>query len=131
MEQMLIGGYTLDELKKIQSSVKKDASKIISDSIKAATDAMDEMLSLDEVEDIDKISSLAKEADQQLELARTVSSISDVTYYLPYSSDYDSDGYYYKIENDNFAGDNEDVNSLMGTLEDMEYTSRQWHESRC
>lgn len=136
MEQMLIGGYTLDELKAVQAAVKKDASKIISDAISNAESAMDEILSLqDEDQEYDaetlaQINALSATAHNQLELAATVSSISDVEYYLPYSCDYSSDGYYRKFE-DMYIEDSDALDKMMGKLEDMEYQSKQWNMSTC
>lgn len=131
MSDMLIGGYTLDELKKIQTAVKKDANKIISDAIDTATAAMEEMLSLDGDDDKDEITNLAVKAQENLELAKVVSNVSDVSYYLPFSTEYTSDGYYYRFESTDVGLDIEAVNSMLETLEDMESNSKMWHDSTC
>lgn len=143
MDEMKIGGYTIEELKKVQAEVRKDASKIIADAIKTATDNMDSLLEFSKEDEDDKFSdeekaqiiSKAKEAGEALELADMVSRISGVKYYLPYSSDWDSDGYFYKFE----SCDNglelfeliDDHSKVLGKLEDMEYQSKQWHQSTC
>lgn len=136
MEQILIGGYTLYELKAVQTAVKKDASKIISDAIAKAEEAMDEILSLQDDDndcyddDLAQINSLSEIAYSQLELAATVSSISDVEYYLPYSCDYSSDGYYRKFE-DMCIENSDALDKMMDKLENMESQSRQWNMSTC
>lgn len=150
MEEIIIGGYKLEELKKVQAAVKKDASEIISEAIDKATNALDEILSMEgdvSGEDLDpeyegyaealatvtearaKVAELSTVAEEALKLAKLVSDISGVEYYLPYSCDYSRDGYYYKLESSEICEEISD--ELMGTLEDMEWESRQWNQSNC
>lgn len=142
MEELKIGGYTITELKKVQAAVKKDASKIIADAISAGETAVKEIInigqSFEDEEDVvvdeetkSKLESLAKEAHKQLELAKLVSNISDVSYYLPFREDGYGDSYYNDLENCYTPIESSSVDSLMGLLEDMEYTSQQWHSSTC
>lgn len=143
MEDIIIGGYTIEELTKVQKAVKKDASKVISTAIKTATDNMDTLLQFpkeDEDEEFTaeekaQIIALAREAGEALKLADLVSGISGVEYYLPYCNDWSSDGYFYRFEGcDNGVQLFEliDENSeLLGKLEDMEHQSRQWNTSTC
>jgi hypothetical protein len=135
--EMLIGGYTLDELKKVQTAVRKDASAVISDAIDKATKALEEILKYEDIDDdIDmnelqtEINFFAKMAEENLKLAKVVSDISGVEYYLPYSSDYGSDGFYYRLESTDLYNI-DSVSDAMSVLEDMEYQSRQWNQSNC
>lgn len=140
-EELKIGGYTLAELKVVQNAVRRDASKVVSDAIDKATSTLDAILSLDngeaepftEEEKADIIAK-AKFADEQLELAETISSISGVEFYLPYSTDWDNDGYSYKLE----SADNEELMNLVSEfsnvfekLDRMEIDSYNWNTSRC
>ncbi len=144
MKDIIIGGYTLPELKKIQDAVRKDASKVVSEAIATATDAMDGILSFKDIDEgepdydaaIQSISAMAKVAQENLELAQVVSNISGVEYFLPYSTDWDSENYYYRLEDagvDDYdrLGREGPVSTLMGKLEDMEHQSKQWHQSVC
>lgn len=144
MEDIIIGGYTLEELKKVQAGVKKDASKIIADAIKAGEEAVKEIINLsneDNFEDEDekpseeiatKINELAVIAENELAKAKLVSDISGVSYYLPFREDGYGDSYYYDLEcNYRHLPDNGAVDALMSILEDMEYDSCNWHSSRC
>lgn len=143
VDAIIIGGYTLEELKKVQEAVRKDAYKIIAEAIKTATDNMDELLTFSKEDDEEPyteeeksiIIAKAKEAGEALALADLVSGISGVSYYLPYNTDWSSDGYFYQFEScDNGEELFEliDGNSNMfGKLEDMEYQSRVWNQSTC
>jgi hypothetical protein len=139
---IVIGGYTLEELKKVQEAVRKDANKIIAEAIKTATGNMDELLafSSDDEEPYTEeeksiIIAKAKEAAEALTLADIVSGISGVSYYLTYNTDWSSDGYFYQFE----SCDNgqelfeliDDNSTMFGKLEEMEYKSRNWHQSTC
>ena len=138
MENIVIGGYTLKELKKVQDAVRKDASKVISKAIDKATSALEDILSFEDIDPdepeydaaLASIDAMSKVAKENLALAELVSDISGVEYYLPYSSDYDSDGFYYRLENTELYNI-DSVNDVMGKLEDMEYQSRQWNQSTC
>ncbi|MGZ8887958.1 MAG: hypothetical protein ACXW1D_00200 [Halobacteriota archaeon] len=156
MEEITIGGFTIEQLKKMQAAVRKDAHEVISNAISVAMAAMDCALELGEtkaeleealdpelegyagtqvnlVSVTEEIQKLAKLAKENLGLADLVAGVSGVKYYLPYSSEYDNDGYCYKFEcSDLYDYINKDnVSELVGVLEDMEYQSRQWNQSTC
>lgn len=145
--EFVIGGYTLDKLKKIQAAVKKDASKIIADHTKLGMDAVDKVIPLiealydgddedrteeDTKELSDEINALAKVAHDNLEIVKVVSAVSDVTFYIPFSEEYSSDGNAHRIEDYSYEDDHMDsVKELYSILEDMESDSCNWHSSRC
>lgn len=141
MNEIIIGGYTLDELKVIQSKVKKDANKIIADAIASGTAYVEQILAIERDEDAEEYSAeqyaemqtLAGKAQEQLEIAKIVSGLSDVKYYLEFSNSYDtnSDTLTYQLS-DKFEDDYPDVvDELYGLLEDMEGDSYMWHNSNC
>lgn len=137
MEQIIIAGRTLDELKQIQQEVRKDANKFIAQFIEAGESAVKEILSLveedaEEVSDEikDKVTELSVVAEKHLAQAKLISDISGVSYYLPYREHGYGESYYNDLEN-RYDGlpDNDAVSALFSILEDMESESRDWHSS--
>jgi hypothetical protein len=149
MQEIVIAGYSLEELKKIQNNVRKDANKHISDNIEAGTKLVKEMVALAEETDFDveedgedfaavqevraKISGMAEQADSHFDTARTVAQISGVSFYIPFNEDWASgNALTDALEDANLRYDfSEALEGLADTLEDMEYASKNWHSSRC
>lgn len=145
MKDFIIGGYTLDELKVVQNNVRKDASKIIADHTKLGLDAVGAVIPLveslyedddreeSEVEEIKaEINKLADVARANLDIVRTVSAISGVQFYIPFSEEYNDDGNARRLEEYSYEDEHLDsVKELYSILEDMESDSCNWHSSRC
>jgi hypothetical protein len=146
MEEIIIGGYTIEELKKVQKAVQKDASKHMADFQSKAETAMHEIIahaksvedSDDEDAQIDSalVESLAKVADESLRMVELIAGISGVEYYLLYSEDWGDNGDVWSNLLEEAGVENEydsttSLGKLFGILEDMEYQSRNWHSSSC
>jgi methyl-accepting chemotaxis protein len=144
MENIIIAGRTLEELKQIQKEVRKDANKYIAQFIEAGESAVKEILELVEVDDerdeeaegvedvSEKVTALAAVAEKNLAQAKLISDISGVSYYLPFSEEWSNDGYYCQLEQ-RYEGlpDNKAVDALFSIIDSMESESRNWHSSRC
>jgi hypothetical protein len=132
MQEITIGGYTIEELKAIKAKVQPDAVKFVSQQIDAATALVNQLLEA-EGDDIER---LAKEATDVLESAQLVSGLANVEFSLPYNEEYYSgDGVLTSLlddaENIGSVYGDDAVGQLFSLLEDMESQSRDWHSSRC
>jgi hypothetical protein len=137
MEDIIINGVSINELKAKKAAIQQGASQVIADSIAKGTELVQKLL--DTEEGIDQ-EAVAKEALEHLEVAEVVSGISGVTFMLPYYEEYgqyDSNEIYSmqldEAEHIKFSW--EDRNSalykLYSTLESMESDARAWHSSTC
>jgi ferritin-like metal-binding protein YciE len=143
-KDIIINGVSIEELKKQRKAIQQGASKIISDSIEAATKLVGEIM---ESESKDQALTLAQEALEHLETAEVVSGVSGVTFFLPFYEEY---GRYDNTEilssileqehldeeevNENVDFSWQDKNSLYALcekLQSMESDSRAWHSSMC
>lgn len=138
MNEIIIDGISINELRKTKQALQKGASKFIAESIAAATEIVKERLvnaaSFGEAEQA------AQEALALMENAQLVSGVSGVTFFLPYyeeyggheeenilsmvieNADHDTIGSYYG------GGTLSQLHSLLGS---MEQTSLDWHSSTC
>lgn len=122
----------IDQRKKMREG----ASKIMSDNLELAKSLTKQLIVSKDVEEIKK---LASEAYKALEVVKMVSYVSNIEYYLPYSSNYDSssDIMSYMLDDDY----NEDYNKLLKNVpevkqltnlfRDLEQQSGQWNTSFC
>lgn len=137
MEDIIINGVSINDLKAKKAAVQQGASQLISDSIDKATTLVETLLNTEEGLDQEAV---AKEALEQLEVAALVSGISGVTFMLPYYEEY---GHYesneiYSMQLDEaehieISWKNKDSNlwKLCRMLENMESDARAWHSSTC
>jgi len=136
-QDMKIAGYTVAELTKLQQAVRQDASKIISNAVATAEAAVASIIEVagnyENVEELpeQEIRDFAKSAEDNLNLAKLISGISGVEYYLSWDEEY--------REQDNtmstriqaiFDDDYPEVLSgVMEHLEEMEHQSYLWNSS--
>ena len=134
-KELMIAGYSIEDLKKQRAAIQKDANKVISDNIESATVIIQKILSTpsDEID----VESLAKQATEMLETAEVVAGVSGCTFYLPFREDGYGDSFANDLENmededdDNIFDRYPALRKLQGQLESMEYDSCNWHSSRC
>ena len=138
MNNITIGGYTIEELKKIKTAIQKDASKVIADAVDIAEQAVRQISTMyeyaeEEVDRLDmvEVTKLAKLAAANLETAKLVSGLSGVEYSLAYNEEYrDHEGVLSDILDEIFEYEYpEGVLDLMPLLEDMEKQSYLWNSS--
>jgi hypothetical protein len=144
-KDIIINGVSIEELKKQRKAIQQGASKIISDSIEAATKLVHEIMKAESKEDALK---LAEEAYEHLDTAEIVSGVSGVQFYLPFHEEYgrhEHDEILSSILSQDYVDDEEDVNEnasfswqdknalykLYNKLENMESDSLAWHSSMC
>lgn len=137
-KELTIGGYTLEELKKIQAAVQKEASKVISEAVAAAEAAVQAIVETAQnyEEDVEQmpdslIRELAQTAEDNLALAKLVSGLSGVEYCISWDEEYrEQDDTMSTLIEGAFDGDYPDVLSgVMSYLEDMEHQSYLWNSS--
>lgn len=137
MEQIKIGGFTIEQLKKMQVAVQKDANKVIAQAIadaeKAVADIIEIAQEYEDIEDFDesRIKALAKLAEESLALAELVSGISGVEYSIAYNEEYcNNDDVLSNKLNEIFDWDYPNCLSVvMDKLEGMEQQSYLWNSS--
>lgn len=133
MEDIILGGVSLTELKAIKAKVTPEAAKFVSKAVDEAKELVNQALQAESQEDVDR---LCAEAADKFEAADMVSGITGVSFHIPYYEDwgYDETPLTGQLED---AGDffdvygNGPVARLFGLLEDMQSKSRDWHSSRC
>jgi hypothetical protein len=137
MEDIIINGVSINDLKAKKAAIQQGASQVISDSIDKGTALVQQLLDNEEGIDQDAV---ATEALHHLQVAELVSGISGVTYLLPYTEEYggyDScDVYSCQLDEADHIefswGDRESpLYKLYLMLENMEVESRNWHSSTC
>lgn len=137
-QELKIGGYTIAELTKLQNAIKQDASAVIADAVSDASDKVSQILALasdggdeDTEVDIQEVDKLGASAAESLKLAKLISGISGVEYYLPYNEEYcDNDETMHpKLEEIYGSVESNGVDELMSILEDMEHQSYLWNSS--
>ena len=136
MNDIIIDGISINELKKTKAALQQGASKFISDSISQVQEIVKERLVT--ATNYGEAEAAAKEALALLENAQLVSGVSGVSFFLPYCEEYGNcdDILLQMIEN----GDHEVVGKYYGgttlgklhnLLESMGSTTRDWHSSTC
>jgi len=139
MDDVIIEGISINELKATKAKIQQGANKVISDSIEQATKVFHEMM---EAESYDEAEKLAQQAYDLLETANVVSGVSGVKFSLPYYEEYgqyESDEVMSHIlenneENENVESDWQNKNNiyrLQSLLENMESQACNWYSSKC
>lgn len=133
---LILGGYTLDQLKEMKKAVSKDATKFIADHMEIATKHFAELRELlEEVEDDSHVTpemlKLAEKANEAFKAVQLVSGITGVTFYLDFYEDWGTDGDVLSTALEDCPISAEELSELQSTLEEMEWQSRDWHSSRC
>lgn len=139
MQDIILNGVSITELKKQKELIQKDAAKFISDSTERVKEIVSSIV---EEDDSEVAETLAAEAIEILDNIGVVSGVSDVEYYFDYRDEYarcDSEDILSKKLDELFEGKDmswEDmrklkVYSLQGHLEEMESTVRAWCASNC
>lgn len=138
VNKIALGGYTIEELKKMQVAVRKDAAafmathtKFVKDNLSTIIEAAEQW---EEMEDFKPDEELAQQIEYSLAAIKTVSEISGVQYNLDYR---DEHGYRpgdvplgERMEEVGL-GYNDVLQGVAGYLEDMEYQLRVWNTSTC
>jgi hypothetical protein len=143
-KDIIINGVSIEELKKQRAAIQQGASKIISESIDAATEIVGQIMKSESKSEAEQ---LAQEALEHLETAEVVSRVSGVEFFLPFYEEY---GRYDHTEilscildqehleedeiNENVEFSWQDKNALYALyqkLGSMESDSRAWHSSMC
>lgn len=121
--------------------MREGASKLMSENLELAKSLTKKLMASKDVEEIKK---MALEAQRALEVVKMVSYVSDIEYYLPYSSNYDDhsdimshvlDGDYYDYDDEEqyneLLNDLPEVENLAKLFRKLEYQSGQWNTSFC
>lgn len=138
MNDIVIEGISINELKKTKAALKQGASKFIAESISKVREIVKERLVT--ATNYSEGEAAAKEALTLLENAQLVSGVSGVSFFLPYYREYGSYG-----DDDilSLVIDNADhdvlgecygattLGRLYSLLGDMEASTRDWHSSSC
>lgn len=138
MEDIIINGVSINDLKAKKAAIQQGASQIISDSINKAGALVQALVETDDGS-IDQ-NAVAAEAVEHLQVAELVSGISGVTYMLPYTEEYGgydrSDVYSCQLDEAehiqfSWRDKGSPLYQLYSLLEDMESTACAWHSSTC
>ena len=138
MNDIIIDGVSINELRKAKDALLQGANKFIAESIAKAQEIVKERLVV--AASYGEAEAAAQEALTLLENAQLVSGTSGVVFYLPFYEEYgqyDSNDILSQIiENADhdvigkyYGGST--LSKLHSLLEDMESTARDWHSSRC
>lgn len=130
-----------------RKKMREGATKVMAENLELAKNLTRELV---ESKDLEEIKQKANQAYAALENVKMVSYVSDIEYYLPYSSDYDShsdimshlleeDYYddYYDEDEEDAPKYNEllkgvpEVKKLSRLFYDLEYQTEQWNTSFC
>ena len=132
MNEIILNGVSISELKRQQALILKDAAKFIADNMVVAQKLMQEVLDADTAE---IAAEKAKEATEILKNISIVSDVSSCKFYLPYNTEYDSENVFsVKMTNmmeEDIAFDIPELSALYETLESMEGDSSFWHAFNC
>lgn len=136
MSDIILNGVSIAELKQTKALIQKDAATFIANGIQEATDIIKGIIEAGEDGERTKLNDDAAKAVEILENVKVVSGVSDVAYYLPYYEEWgyaDERPYTAQLDDAGLVSYsiNDSLADLHGTLEDMEYTSKNWHSSQC
>lgn len=129
MEDIILGGVSVQLLKAQREAMKRDAVKFISDGIQKATENLEEILQ-DEHERPADADLIAKETADLLENIQLVSSVTGVKYCLPWDHEYDSP-YSGQLECNLDWDQYPELQGLFDILESMEGECKEWYNSNC
>ena len=151
-KDIIIEGININQLQsdliEQRKKMREGASKVMAENLELAKSLTKQLLVSKDVEEIKR---MANEAYAALEIVDMVSYVSNVHYYLPYSSNYDdySDIMSHVLEEDYYdyyEEDEEDedtphynpllkglpeINKLTRLFRDLEYQSGKWNTSFC
>jgi single-stranded DNA-specific DHH superfamily exonuclease len=144
MEDIILNGVSINELKAVKQKIQKDANAFVSDNIEAAQALVREIVKAFEESD-DNVNfdyhAMAHKAVEKLENARLVAGVADVQYVLPYSEEYggyDSGEIISNRVEDmlseldiSYNSDFDPLSRLYAIAESMESDSRAWNSSSC
>jgi HPt (histidine-containing phosphotransfer) domain-containing protein len=132
MSEIIIGGVSINALKKQRDAMKQEASAFVAKAVSEATELIQQIV---DSEDPNSETELAEKAKTLLDNARLVGQVCDVHWYLPYNEPYSgsnalSDSIEYALDekNETWAyGSN--LADLYDTLQAMEHDTFLWNSS--
>jgi hypothetical protein len=133
-QDIVIGGVSIQELKKQRDAMKQEASVFVSDNVAAGVALVEEILEGNENTNFQQ---LAEEALKKLDAANLVSAVCDVEFYLDYYEEWgDGNPLTHRLksqDNGNIPSvyGNDALGKLFDLLGDMEFKSKGWHQSTC
>lgn len=137
MSDIILNGVSIAELKKQKALIQKDAAEFIANAIEEVKGIVSKIVEMP-IEDTDE---WAKKAIELLASVDVVAGVGGVEYYLDYNSeDGETGDNVLSTKLQEFEGETGyewerlrqfAVCTLIGTLEDMEYTVRDWNTSTC
>lgn len=139
MEDIILGGHSIDALKQIKKDIQQDAVKVIATNM---ADALSKFETLKEVETEEDGKAVAQEIYDHLETVQVVAGVSGCTFMMPWNEEYGNYDHSDIIscflddnENDSlqFSWQDRDnpLKKLYNLAENMESDSRAWHSSTC
>lgn len=138
MEEIIINGVNLNELKKQINSIRQESMALIAENIQTAQELTKEIVESTSKEEIEQLASTAYAA---LRKASFVSNVSGVEYNMPYNSsyngEYDDDTLSAMLDNTEndilrtTIKENEDLRNLLDLAYSMEYQTQAWNASFC
>ena len=139
MSEMKIGGFTLAELRRIQVAVQQDASKVIAEATAKAVASINDIIVVAKEVDCElsteqyaQVQALVDTAKDNLDIAKLVSGLSGVQYYMPYSEEYRSVqlGLFDPLEElYEYLEGIEGIDEMMRKLSEMERDMYLWNSS--
>lgn len=143
MEDIVIAGISINQLKEQKKAIQQGAAKVIADAIEQGTATVEKLLQAESKEEAD---TLAAEALALFETAEVVAGVSGVTFEIPYYEEYGRYEYNECLstrlaqEDDDQEpnpyidfryGDGSKLQKLCSLLGNMESDSRGWNSSVC
>ena len=139
MSEMKIGGFTLAELKRIQVTVQQDARKVIAEATAKVVASISDIIVVAKEVDCElsteqyaQVQALVDTAKDNLDIAKLVSGLSGVQYYMPYSEEYRSvqPGLFDPLEElYEYLEGIEGIDEMMRKLSEMERDTYLWNSS--
>lgn len=145
-DNLIIEGININQLNndliEQRKLMREGASKVMAENLELAKSLTKQLMAS---KDVEEIKTMALQAYKALEVVKMVSYVSDIEYYLPYSSNYDDhsdimshvlDGDYYDEDEEEesyneLLNDLPEVENLSKLFRKLEYQSGQWNTSFC
>lgn len=138
MEDIVINGINLNDLKNQINSIRQESSRLISENIQTAQELTKQLVKSENKEEIEV---LAKQAYTALSKANFISGVSGVEFNMPYNSsyngEYDDDTLSAMLEDTEnevlrpLVRENNDLRQLLDLSYSMEYQTQAWNASFC
>lgn len=145
MKNIIVGGYTIEQLKEIKDKVQPEAAALID---KHLQEAMEKFKDFKQSETKEYANMMAENIYNHLDIVNILAGISGIDYYIPYCSEYGEceenvitmflDNWEEYIENEDiteevFKWDCKDspIKKLYYLASDMENNSKMWNSSWC